>query len=131
MLKDYVFINFELIVFFFRLLGFFVFRMEIFYFLKCSKDGDIVLWFLMRFRDEFYLWNEGIVRNGYFQVLIFFIEYIDGMFWFKDLGENMIIIDRKEVLYLNSEFVFGGVFLSDSQVNIIMDGVVFLQLDRL
>lgn len=66
MLKDYVFINFELIVFFFRLLGFFVFRMEIFYFLKCSKDGDIVLWFLMRLRDEFYLWNEGIVRNGYF-----------------------------------------------------------------
>ena len=112
MSKDHVFTNPESTAFFLRLLGFLVSRTEIFHSLKCSKDGDIVSRLLMRPRDEPHLWNEGIVRNGYFQALISLTEHTDGMFWLKDSGENMIIIDRKEASYPNSEFAPGGVLPS-------------------
>ena len=114
MSKDHVFTNPESTAFFLRLLGFLVSRTEIFHSLKCSKDGDIVSRLLMRPRDEPHLWNEGIVRNGYFQALISLTEHTDGMFWLKDSGENMIIIDRKEASHPNSEFAPGGVIPSDS-----------------
>lgn len=66
MLKDYVFFNFELVVFFFILFGFFVVRVEIFYFFKFDGVGDFVVQFLDKLRIDLNLWNEGIVRNGYF-----------------------------------------------------------------
>ena len=86
MSKDQVFSNPESTAFFLRLLGFLASREEVFR----SLNGDFIARFLEKPRNEPDLWNEGIVRNGYFQALISLTEHRDGMLWFRNTGKILL-----------------------------------------
>ena len=72
--SEQVFSNPESAAFFLRLFGFLASREEVFNSLQCVKGGEFLSRFLDKPRNEPELWNEGIVRNGYFQALISLIE---------------------------------------------------------
>lgn len=90
MSKDHVFSNPESSAFFLRLFGFLAARAEIFDSFKCDGEGDFVARFLDKPRKDPNLWNEGIVRNGYFQALLSLTEHKNGMLWLRSTGENLL-----------------------------------------
>ena len=90
MSKDQVFSNPESSAFFLRLFGFLASRAEIFHSLKYDKEGDFVARFLDKARNESNLWNEGIVRNGYFQAQISLTEHRNGILWLRSTGRNVL-----------------------------------------
>lgn len=92
MSKDHVFSNPESSAFFLTLFGFLAARVEIFHSFKCGGDGDFVSQFLDKPRNEPNLWNEGIVRNGYFQALISLTEHKDGILWLRNTGRNLLYL---------------------------------------
>ena len=91
MASEQVFSNPESTSFFLRLFGFLVSKFEVFNSLKCGQDGDFLSKFLERPKREPNLWNEGIVRNGYFQALICLTEHKDGMLWLGSTGRQSFI----------------------------------------
>ena len=84
--NEKVFANPESSAFFLRLFGFLASRTEVFNSL-CVRDRDFLPKFLDKPRNEPNLWNEGIVRNGYFQALISLTEHRDGMLWMESTGD--------------------------------------------
>ena len=84
--SEQVFSNAESCAFFLRLFGFLASRDEVFNSLLCISDRDFLARFLGKPRNEPKLWNEGIVRNGYFQALISLTKHKDGMLWLENTG---------------------------------------------
>ncbi|XP_078347834.1 integrator complex assembly factor BRAT1-like [Oculina patagonica] len=93
MSKDHVFSNPESSTFFLRLFGCLVARAEIFNSFKSDGDGDFVARFLDKPRNNPILWNEGIVRNGYFQALISLTEHKDGVLWLRSTDHIECALD--------------------------------------
>lgn len=92
MSRDHVFSNPESSAFFLRLFGFLAARKEIFHSFKCGGNGDFVAQFLDKPRNDPNLWNEGIVRNGYFQALMSLTEHKDGVLWLRSTGKKNYFI---------------------------------------
>ena len=90
MSKDPVFSNPESAAFFLTLFGFLAARAEIFHSFKSGGDGDFVAQFLDKPRTDSNLWNEGIVRNGYFQALSSLTEHKNGILWLRNTGRNLL-----------------------------------------
>ena len=90
MSKEHVFSNPESSAFFLSLFGFLVAKEEMFHSFKCGEDGDFAAQFLDKPRTDSNLWNEGIVRNGYFQALSSLTEHKDGILWLRDTGRNLL-----------------------------------------
>lgn len=92
MSKDHVFSNPESAAFFLTLFGFLAARAEIFHSFKSDGAGDFVAQFLDKPRADSNLWNEGIVRNGYFQALSSLTEHKDGILWLRNTGRHLLIL---------------------------------------
>ena len=85
---EQVFSNPESSGFFLRLFGFLVAKAELFRSFSCAQDGDFLSRFLDKPKSEPGLWNEGIVRHGYFQALISLTEHEDGVAWLRIRGSR-------------------------------------------
>lgn len=92
MSKDHVFSNPESAAFFLTLFGFLAARAEIFHSFKSDGASDFVAQFLDKPRTDSNLWNEGIVRNGYFQALSSLTEHKDGILWLRNTGRHLLIL---------------------------------------
>lgn len=86
--REQVFSNPESSGFFLRLFGFLVAKAELFRSFSCAQDGDFISRFLDKPKSEPGLWNEGIVRHGYFQALISLTEHEDGVAWLRIGGSR-------------------------------------------
>lgn len=86
--REQVFSNPESSGFFLRLFGFLVAKAELFRSFSCAQDGDFLSRFLDKPKSEPGLWNEGIVRHGYFQALISLTEHEDGVAWLRIGGSR-------------------------------------------
>ena len=86
--REQVFSNPESSGFFLRLFGFLVAKAELFRSFSCARDGDFLSRFLDKPKSEPGLWNEGIVRHGYFQALISLTEHEDGVAWLRIGGSR-------------------------------------------
>ena len=86
--REQVFSNPESSGFFLRLFGFLVAKAALFRSFSCAQDGDFLSRFLDKPKSEPGLWNEGIVRHGYFQALISLTEHEDGVAWLRIGGSR-------------------------------------------
>ena len=86
--REQVFSNPESSGFFLRLFGFLVAKVELFRSFSCAQDGEFLSRFLDKPKSEPALWDEGIVRHGYFQALISLTEHEDGVAWLRIGGSR-------------------------------------------
>ena len=88
--KEQVFANPESSACFLRLFGFLASKVEVFNSL-CVRDGGFLAKFLDKPKNEPNLWDEGVVRNGYFQALVSLTEHKDGMLWLERTGDMNLL----------------------------------------